>query len=47
VFFYAIFGLFFSHFATINFLEKSKCAHHAHTRRHLCAKFDILKPSQS
>jgi len=27
--------------------QKSKCAHHPHTRCHLCAKFDALRPSES
>jgi len=30
-----------------NFFQKSKCTHHPHTRCHLCAKFDVLRPSQS
>jgi len=30
-----------------NFYQKSKCTHHARTRRHPYAKFDVLKPSQS
>jgi len=29
------------------FLQKSKCAHHSHTRHHICAKFDVPRPSQS
>jgi len=29
------------------FFFKSKCAHHPCTRRHLWAKFDIFRPSQS
>jgi len=28
-------------------LQKSKCVHHLCTRRHLCAKFDDLRPPQS
>jgi len=27
--------------------QKSKCTHYPRTRRHLCAKFDVLRPSQS
>jgi len=27
-----------------NIFEKSKCAHNPHTRCHLCAKFDVLRP---
>jgi len=39
---------FFANFATIkNLFQKSKCVHHPFTRRHLCAKFDVLRPSQS
>jgi len=30
-----------------NFFRKFKCAHHPRTRCHLCAKFDVLKLSQS
>jgi len=44
-----IFGLFwasFTNFATIVF-QKWKCEHHPHISRHLCAKFDVLRPSQS
>jgi len=46
-----VFGLFLAvlaNFATIKKLsfQKSKCAHHPHTRRHLYAEFDVLRPSQ-
>jgi len=46
-----VFGLFwnsFVKFATVKyFFEKSKGVHHPRTKRHLCAKFDVLRPSQS
>jgi len=47
-----ILGLFRRYFLQIlpqlkNFFQKSKCAHHPRTRRHLCAKFDFLRPSRS
>jgi len=38
----------FANFAAIKKLyHKSQCAHHPCTRRHLCAKSDVLTPSQS
>jgi len=30
-----------------NFCQKSKCMHHHRTRCHVCAKFDVRRPSQS
>jgi len=27
--------------------QKSKCEHHSYIRCHLCATFDVLRPSQS
>jgi len=46
---FAIFGTFLCQILPKlnNFFQKSKCKHHPGTRRHLCAKFDILKPTQS
>jgi len=46
------FYAYFWHFLKIlpqlqNFSQKTKCVHHPHTRRHLCAKSDVLRLSQS
>jgi len=30
-----------------NFFQKSECVYHPLTRHHLCAKFEVLRPSQS
>jgi len=48
VLFYNVSGLFFAFFLQIlqqikNFYQKSKCVHHPCTKRHLCAKFDVLR----
>jgi len=46
--FWPIFVILFSDFATITKpFQKLKRARHRHTRRHLRAKFDVLRPSQS
>jgi len=46
--FLVLLAIFFANFATIKkFFQKSKHVHHPRTRRHLCAKVDILKPSHS
>jgi len=43
-----IFGVFFLILSQLkDFFQKSKCVQHPYTRHHLCAKFDILMPSQS
>jgi len=35
-----------ANFATIKYFLKSKCVHHLRTKRQLCAKFDVFKPTQ-
>jgi len=43
----AYFCCFFANFATLKKLfQNCKCAHHPCTRRHLCAKFDVLRLSE-
>jgi len=44
---FASFWPILAKFVQLNFFQKSKCVHHPRTRRHLCAKFDVLRPSQS
>jgi len=38
-----IFGVFADFATGKNVFQKSKCVHHSRTRRHLCAKFDVLR----
>jgi len=45
--FYNLFWRFLQIWPRYIFSQKSKCAHHPRTRRHPCAKFDVLGPSQS
>jgi len=41
-----IFGIFANYAISKELLQKSKCVRHPRTRRmHLCAKFDVLRPS--
>jgi len=43
-----VFGIFLQMLPQLkNYFQKPKCEHHPRSRRHLCAKFDIRRPSQS
>jgi len=46
------FGLFYAFLQSLSqlknfFLQKSKCVHHSRTRRHISAKFDVIRPSHA